>query len=609
MNLGPQKISDTYQLVLNQSGSSVTLGNGSNPNWIGTTVASTTGTQTISGIKTFNDNTIFNGNITTPSISINNTASDASLEIGGNSNVYIDLKKPFADDYDFRIATDGGNGFLSSKTGLTFQTNQSNNRLQIDISGNTIIGPGSGLSLEVKGGIRAEGGSPGSNGSNNNGYAFTTPGDNDAGMFSSADGRLEFYTNNKERFRISGDKIGIGITEPRSILHASGEITSSVLGTGGGNFRMVGANYSAFFRNNGNNLYLLCTDSGNQYGSYNTLRPFTANLQNGNISMSADLTVADNITTNSLTLGTETSKATISYGTNTARTFTLPSVTADSTFAFINQAQTFTSNQVINADLKVQGNLDFGSSTLGGSAHSSFFKTNAGTLGLTAGNTLNLASIGFANNNQSSLSFLARRQSNGSDWTTAAIGLSYNVDNTTPVNNQQIWMLPDGKVGIGTNTPTQKLDINGNLKVQGSITCTDGIDLSNKNIKLAADVSIPTANTWYNIVSVSLEAGTWLINSSLLYLRTNNVADIVYCRISNGSTTYYASASENRIATNNATLNLSTTTIITLTSATTIYLQATQNTTAAANVALVKAAMAANGAGNNATQITAIRVN
>jgi trimeric autotransporter adhesin len=77
-----------------------------------------------------------------------------------------------------------------------------------------------GSSLEVNGGIRARGGAPGGFGANNNGYAFSgNGGDNDSGMFSSANGQLEFYVNNNERMRImpSGN-VGIGTTNPIGLM-------------------------------------------------------------------------------------------------------------------------------------------------------------------------------------------------------------------------------------------------------------------------------------------------------------------------------------------------------------------------------------------------------
>jgi len=64
---------------------------------------------------------------------------------------------------------------------------------------------------------------PGALGVNNNGYAFSgNGGDTDSGMFSSADGQLEFYGNAVERMRIANNgNVGIGIA-PQSTLHVNG---------------------------------------------------------------------------------------------------------------------------------------------------------------------------------------------------------------------------------------------------------------------------------------------------------------------------------------------------------------------------------------------------
>jgi hypothetical protein len=86
-----------------------------------------------------------------------------------------------------------------------------NDRFWVDKAGNAYFAgdislgtTASNVSLEINGGIRVRGGSPGAAGANNNGYAFRGSGDNDSGMFSSADGQLEFYTNNSERVRVTG---------------------------------------------------------------------------------------------------------------------------------------------------------------------------------------------------------------------------------------------------------------------------------------------------------------------------------------------------------------------------------------------------------------------
>lgn len=59
---------------------------------------------------------------------------------------------------------------------------------------------------------------------------------------------------------------------------------------------------------------------------------------------------------NTLLVGTQTNKATISYTTDAARTLTVPAVAGNRTFAFIDEAQTFTANQTMTGDLTFTGN-------------------------------------------------------------------------------------------------------------------------------------------------------------------------------------------------------------------------------------------------------------
>jgi hypothetical protein len=347
MNLGTTKLSESYQFLLNQSGQVLTLGDGSNPNWIGTSVVSATGVQTISGVKTFQSNSIFNGNVgigdSNPADKLDVVGNGLISRFAGTTNEYQGIviqptqssasvaKGAFIDfrnENDIALTnlasyhyTNGSNDFFIATTPSGNRTSDRRvERFRIKGNGDTVIGPASGLSLQVIGGIRARGGTPGANGVNNNGYAFSSPGDSDAGMFSSADGQIEFYTNNAEVMRIFGTNVGIGTTT-------------------------VGAKLD--------------------------------------------------ISTNSIPLG--------------------------------------------------------------GNATSTCLKTNAGSLGTLSGNSLPLASLGFLSNNNTSLTLLARRSTAGSDWTSSAIGLSYNVDNTTGVNNSQVWMTAGGSVGIGTNNPQTKL--------------------------------------------------------------------------------------------------------------------------------------------------------
>lgn len=71
-----------------------------------------------------------------------------------------------------------------------------------------------GARLEVNGGIRARGGTPGALGVNNNGYAFSgNNGDNDSGMYSEADGQLNFYANASKTFSVVDQNRAVGYVE------------------------------------------------------------------------------------------------------------------------------------------------------------------------------------------------------------------------------------------------------------------------------------------------------------------------------------------------------------------------------------------------------------
>ena len=67
--------------------------------------------------------------------------------------------------------------------------------------------------------------------------------------------------------------------------------------TGTGNFRMVAGDVGSFFRNDGTTTHLLLTNSGDPYGGWNTLRPFSVVNSTGNVVMAHNLTVSGALTT------------------------------------------------------------------------------------------------------------------------------------------------------------------------------------------------------------------------------------------------------------------------------------------------------------------------
>jgi len=91
MNLGPLTVSGSYQYVLNQSGNSITLGDGNAVNWNASNVVTRTGNQTISGNKIFASNVIVSGSL--------NTVVGASIAIGNG---------------------DGANNYLGESAGLNY---------------------------------------------------------------------------------------------------------------------------------------------------------------------------------------------------------------------------------------------------------------------------------------------------------------------------------------------------------------------------------------------------------------------------------------------------------------------------------------------------------
>ncbi len=53
-------------------------------------------------------------------------------------------------------------------------------------------------------------------------------------------------------------------------------------------FRMIYGNYGAFWRNDGQNVYLLSTAENDRFGGWNGYRPFIYNLGNGNVTLGGD---------------------------------------------------------------------------------------------------------------------------------------------------------------------------------------------------------------------------------------------------------------------------------------------------------------------------------
>lgn len=106
---------------------------------------------------------------------------------------------------------------------------------------------------------------------------------------------IDFHHNNSESdytFRIvqnTADTLTLGgkvvVTNTLTVggmsvngnIKNTGEIQSETTNS----FRLIHGDYGTFWRNDGRDLYLMLTDSGDQYGVYNSLRPLTVDLPTG----------------------------------------------------------------------------------------------------------------------------------------------------------------------------------------------------------------------------------------------------------------------------------------------------------------------------------------
>lgn len=82
-----------------------------------------------------------------------------------------------------------------------------------------------------------------------------------------------------------------GSAEVKGLIRNAAEFQS----TSANSFRIAYGDYGTFWRNDGNNLYLMLTNKGDAYGSYNALRPLWVNLATGALQSGTPLTVNNTI--------------------------------------------------------------------------------------------------------------------------------------------------------------------------------------------------------------------------------------------------------------------------------------------------------------------------
>lgn len=169
-----------------------------------------------------------------------------------------------------------------------------------------------------------------------------------------------------------------------------------------------------------------------------------------------------------------------------------------------------------------------------------------------------------------------------------------------------------GAVGIqGTQGVQGRIGIQGTQGTIGTFNVDSSVHLYTidpsiawVNAKASGDITMTNANTWYNGRSLSVPAGTWLVTGTITMGRTNTTAIRYSAKITNG-TTNYASAQQYAPSVNPHYISISLSTVITLSSTTTIYISGRATT----GSCVIKGAIVDGASGNNATQLSAIKLN
>ncbi len=179
----------------------------------------------------------FNGNQSiTGTLGVGTSGSTFPLTIGNNTlGDKLSLWGQSGNSFGFgigpgllQIHTDAAGSDIAFGAGSSAAMTET---MRIKGNGNVGIGLNNPTAkLTVNGGVLARGGAPAAGA----GYAFFNGGDNDSGMFSSADGQVEFYGNNVERMRIAtSGAIGINTPNPTATLDVNGSIKATSIAVNG----------------------------------------------------------------------------------------------------------------------------------------------------------------------------------------------------------------------------------------------------------------------------------------------------------------------------------------------------------------------------------------
>lgn len=222
----------------------------------------------------FNNGTNLGIGTTSPASKLH--ISPGQVRLDGSTNPYLGLNNGTYQGY-FEIT--------SNILALTYNGSV---RLGINSAGNIGIGTNSpSYKVDIVGRSRfqAGGGSAGfwlTNNANTAERAFVGMlDDNYVGMYGNGGAAWNFVMN------VNNGNVGVGTSTPGMKLDIVGSLrsTGELISTNSNQARFIAGNYGLIHRNDGSNYYMLLTNSGDQYGSWNTLRPFSIANASGSVNI------------------------------------------------------------------------------------------------------------------------------------------------------------------------------------------------------------------------------------------------------------------------------------------------------------------------------------
>lgn len=307
---------------------------------------------------------------------------------------------------------------------------------------------------------------------------------------------------------------GTDVVNAVTNLPAGATIGGAAISTAGGTVSSVAAG-------NGMNFSTITTTGSVTLGTPSTLDTTTTNLVSGSTHTHAITTASAStastivardgtgsfsastisMTTGNigtLNVGTQTNKATINYTTNAARTLTVPAVSGNRTFAFLEEAQTFTANQTIGANLVFSGDArrlqaKFDSQNANGFLLQHSTPTSGTSLGLIPG----------ASSIQSDTSVILYASTDPANSNYLSI---YSSPSTTFIESQSVgtgvtqefYIYTDGFGRILVD-PSGEVAINAATDVNTSLT----VNANGRTYSLSADGRVKFANSYGNTVGAT----------------------------------------------------------------------------------------------------------